>query len=188
MVSHTRPFCQHLWSGEESTYEIEISLLMRLFHLPRQLSVNQMNLKPIHRILNRDAFAPAGRLLHLPYLTRSRNRPRRQLQILPTLHDEGRAPKGILLALGRTINERLASVAAVVDGFVRFAHVQARDLCKAKIGQEMVLALEAGVGVVDMSDANEIYFPRLARRGGGGWRHVRLASKRYACLLSVYDR
>lgn len=173
---------------EESTHKIEISLLMRLFHLPRHLSINQMNLKPIHRILNRDALAPAGRLLHLPNLTRGRNRPRRQLEILPTFHDEGRAPKGVLVALGRTIDERLGSVAAVVDRFVRFARVQARDLCAAKVGQELVLALEAGVGVVDMGDADEVYLSRLAGRGGGGWRHVRLASKQASdmCVYYVY--
>ena len=143
--------------------------------------------KPVHRILNRHALPSARRMLHFPNLTRSRNDPCRQLQILPTLHDERHAPESILLALGRTVDERLGPVAAVVDRFVEFAHIEARDFCEAKVGQELVLALEAGVRVVGVGDADEVYFSRLAGRGGGGWRHVGQASRWYAkmgCLGS----
>ena len=138
-----------------------------------------MDHKPIHRILDRHILPPAGRMLHFPNLARVRDDPSRQLQILPTFHDERGAPKGIFLALGQTIDEWLGSIATVVDRLIGFANVEARDFCEAKVVQELNLSLEVDMSVVDVGDANEVYFPRLAGLGGGGWRHVRLASRQY---------
>lgn len=149
---------------------------MLLLHLPLHLAINQMYHEPIHRILNRHTLPPARRILHLPDLTRGRDGPGRQLQILSAFHHKRRPAKGILLALRRAIQKRLGSITAVVDRLVGLPHVQARDFREAKVLQECVLALEAGVGVVDVGDADEDYLFRVAGRLGGcdgGRRHVK---------------
>ena len=159
----SRPFCKTL--SERRAYKVELLLLVLLLHLPLHLSVNQMHHESVHWILDRHTLPSAGGMLHFPDLTRSGNDPGRQLQVLPTFHHERRTPKAILLTLGRAVQERLGSITAVVDGLVHLPHIESRDFCEAEVCQELMLALEAGVGVVDVADADEVDFSRVAGRG-----------------------
>ena len=164
-----------------------------LVHLPLRLPMDQMHLEPIHRIPHRHTLAPARRILHLPYRTRRRDTPRRQLQILPALHHKRRAAEGVFrLPLCRTVDKGLGAVTPVVNRVVGLTRVEARDLGEAKVGEELLLALEVDVGVVDVCEADEDYFFHVrggeGRRGsvgawcGGGWRHGYVWASCYTTL------
>lgn len=160
-------------------WEIKLPLPIIPIHLPLRLPMHQMHLEPIHRIPHRHTLPPARRILHLPYRARRRDTPRRQLQILPALHHKRRAAEGVfLLPLCGAVDKWLGAVTSVVDCFVGLAGVEVRDGGEAEVGEELLLAREVGVGVVDVGEADEGYFfdgrggeGRVGGWSGGGWRH-----------------
>ena len=178
---------------EKATYKVELSLPIKLIYLPLRLPMNQMHLEPIHRVPHRHTLPPARRIPHLPYRTRRRDAPRRQLQILPALHHKRRAAKGVfLLPFCGAVDKGLGTVTAVVHGFVGLTGVEARDLGEAEVGEELLLAVEVDVGVVDVREADEVYLFHVrggeGRRGsvggwcGGGWRHGYVWASCYTTL------
>jgi len=134
-----------------------------LGHLDGRLAVDEVEGEVVDRIVEGNAFAAARRIRVVD--GRCAGEGRGQLEVFEGINYPCCAAKLVFVAAGRTVEEGLSAIAAIVDLVVGLL-----DDTQAKIQEKLVGLVEVLVSVVDVGDAIEtdLLAGGRGRHGGRG--------------------
>lgn len=147
-----------------------------LLSLDAPLPEHEVERPPINRVLERNALAPAGRILQLTDPRGPRQRPARKLQIVQRLHHERRPHELVLGALLCAEHEGLGAVAAVVRLLPDLRRLVEAEVVVEGVGGGDVLVL-----VVDVGEAHEVDLSVCHCCGGARGESLLVLTKRSCC-------